>query len=104
MQKKAESNKDREYLVNDYSKFWDRQSYKYGIGTYEAFLIKLLKGAHPDDAFEVCIGNGWPIAKSLVESGIQVSGCDIAPSLIESARKMLSGGGLRNGAYSKRFF
>ena len=43
----------------------------------------------PKKVFEVGIGNGYPIGVALSQNDIKVYGCDVAKSLVESARRNL---------------
>lgn len=75
-----------EYFEKVYSSFWHNQVKKYGYTQYEDFAIKKMLKNEPKTAFEVGIGTGWPMAVTIKEQNIQVSGCDISKSLIEEAK------------------
>lgn len=82
---------ERRYIEEKYSEFWEKQSYVYGIGNYENYILHEIETANPKNVFEVGIGNGYPFALSLKEKGIIVSGCDVAPRLVESTKSKLGG-------------
>lgn len=82
---------ERKYLEEEYSKFWEKQTYIYGLGSYENFILQKVESVNPKNVYEVGIGNGYPFAVSLKEKGITVSGCDVAPRLVESAKSKLGG-------------
>ena len=75
------------YFENVYSKFWTETSKAYGLEDGVDSIIEILQQLHGESAFEVGIGTGWPIADSLLKSGVKMSGCDISSSLVEQARK-----------------
>ena len=75
------------YFENVYSKFWTETSKAYGLEDGVDSIIEILQQLHSESAFEVGIGTGWPIADSLLKSGVKMSGCDISPSLVEQTRK-----------------
>lgn len=77
----------KNYFEQVYSKFWTETSKKYGLEDGIDSIIEILKQLHVKTAFEVGIGTGWPIADSLLKSGIKMSGCDISESLITQAKK-----------------
>lgn len=75
------------YFENVYSKFWTETSKAYGLEDGVDSIIEILQQLHGESAFEVGIGTGWPIADSLLKSGVKMSGCDISSSLVEQTRK-----------------
>lgn len=75
------------YFEHVYSKFWTETSKKYGMEDGVDSIIEIMKQLHVETAFEVGIGTGWPIADSLVKSGVKISGCDISESLITQTKK-----------------
>lgn len=78
-----------DYYKNVYSKFWEKQTKRYGYGTYEQKLVKLIAKSSPKEVFEVGIGTGWPIGAALKRKGIKVDGCDISESAVELAKEEL---------------
>lgn len=78
-----------EILKNQYALFWQTQSLLYGIGAIEEYVFRRIAEFNPKDAFEIGIGNGFPYATHLQESGVLVSGCDIAPLSVWNAKKNL---------------
>ena len=80
---------ETQYYKTIYSKFWVKQTKKYGYGKYEQYLVRLVLDSKPKTAFEVGIGTGWPIATSLKEQGVTIDGCDIAESSVALAQKAL---------------
>lgn len=78
-----------EILKNNYAMFWEKQSYLYGVGDVEKYVFRRIAEFNPKDAFEIGIGNGFPYATHLQESGVLVSGCDIAPLSVWNAKKNL---------------
>jgi len=78
-----------QYMKEIYSKFWEKQTKKYGYSTYERNLVRLIAQSSPKKVFEVGIGTGWPIGTALKEKEIVVNGCDLAESSIILARKEL---------------
>ena len=78
------------YFENVYSKFWTETSKAYGLEDGVDSIIEILQQLHGESAFEVGIGTGWPIADSLLKSGVKMSGCDISSSLVEQTRKTYS--------------
>lgn len=87
----------KNYYVERYDKFWERQTKKYGISKYEKYLIHRIIKRNPEVVFEVGIGNGWPIGTALHAKGITVHGCDVSPRLVASARKNLE---CKDGIYA----
>lgn len=75
------------YFEHVYSKFWKETSKKYGMEDGIDSIIEILQELKGETAFEVGIGTGWPLADSLQKTGVQMSGCDIAVSLIEQTKK-----------------
>lgn len=77
------------YFETKYSAFWKKQSKVYGKQEDDGLdkIIEMLKKLHAKTAFEVGIGTGWPIASDLSDNGTAVSGCDVAESLIRTARE-----------------
>lgn len=75
------------YFEHVYSKFWTETSKAYGLEDGVDSIIEILQQLHGESAFEVGIGTGWPIADSLLKSGVKMSGCDISSSLVEQTRK-----------------
>ena len=75
------------YFEHVYSKFWTETSKKYGMEDGVDSIIEILLELHGKSAFEVGIGTGWPIADSLLKSGVKVSGCDISERLIAETQK-----------------
>ena len=77
------------YFETKYSEFWKKQSKVYGKQENDGLdkIIKMLKNIHAKTAFEVGIGTGWPIASELYDDGTEVSGCDVAESLIRTAKE-----------------
>lgn len=75
------------YFEHVYSKFWTETSKKYGMEDGVDSIIEILLQLHAKSVFEVGIGTGWPIADSLLKSGVKMSGCDISVSLIEQTKK-----------------
>lgn len=75
------------YFDHVYSKFWTETSKAYGLEDGVDSIIEILQQLHGESAFEVGIGTGWPIADSLLKSGVKMSGCDISSSLVEQTRK-----------------
>lgn len=77
------------YFETKYSEFWKKQSKVYGKQENDGLdkIIKMLKDIHAKTAFEVGIGTGWPIASELYDDGTEVSGCDVAESLIRTAKE-----------------
>lgn len=78
-----------QYYKTVYSKFWKEQTKKYGYGTYEQELVKLIFTSKPKKVFEVGIGTGWPIGAALKEKGVAIDGCDVAESSVVLAQKEL---------------
>lgn len=76
------------YFETKYSEFWKKQSIVYGRQEDDGLdkIIEMLKNIHAKTAFEVGIGTGWPIASELYTDGTEVSGCDIAESLVRTAQ------------------
>lgn len=77
------------YIKYNYADFWRHQSYKYGIGEIEKFILAKILNASPRNAYEVGIGNGYPYAKMLHDNGVEVDGCDLSPVSVASARRLL---------------
>lgn len=77
------------YFETKYSEFWKKQSKVYGKQEDDGLdkIIEILKELHAKTAFEVGIGTGWPIASDLSDNGTNISGCDVAESLIRTARE-----------------
>ena len=77
------------YFETTYSEFWKKQSQVYGKQEEDGLnkIIDILKGLRAKTAFEVGIGTGWPIASDLNDTGISISGCDVAESLIKVAQE-----------------
>lgn len=70
-------------------------SYKNGIGDYFRLqiVLRLLAAAQAKSVFEVGVGDGTPL-KHMHLMGLKVAGCDIAPKMVQYARKTLQAGGL----------
>jgi ubiquinone/menaquinone biosynthesis C-methylase UbiE len=74
---------------------------KYGSRTFEAYAQPLLKAAEPKPGqhiLDVACGTGIPslMASPLVEPGGTVTGIDLAPGMIELAKKKAEERGLKN--------
>lgn len=80
---------EQQYYKNVYSKFWIEQTKKYGYGSYNENLVRLIAQSSPQRIFEVGIGTGWPIGAALKEKGIEIDGCDIAENSVAIAQKEL---------------
>lgn len=85
----SEVNMYNTYFETTYSEFWKKQSQVYGKQKDDGLdkIIEILKGLHAKTAFEVGIGTGWPIASDLNDIGTDISGCDVAESLIRAAQE-----------------
>ena len=77
------------YFETVYSNFWKQESEVYGKQEEEGLdrIIEKLKSFQAENAFEVGIGTGWPIAAELYANGTHVAGCDVAESLIRTAQE-----------------
>lgn len=80
---------ETQYYKTVYSKYWAKQTKKYGYAPYEQNLVRLIAKSSPQRVFEVGIGTGWPIGTALKKQGIDVDGCDIAESSVILAKKEL---------------
>lgn len=91
--------KEEEYYKEIYSRFWLKQTKKYGLEKYVKFIIMQILKSDPNSVFEVGIGTGWPVASMLQKKkqGIQISGCDIAEILVEEAKRTLN---IEDGIYT----
>lgn len=74
--------KAEKYYADIYCDFWKKQVKVYGKDSYTKFIINTILSKNPDNVFELAIGTGWPIASTLSENGVNISGCDISPKLI----------------------
>ena len=80
--------KRKEFMRDTYYKFWVNTRKKYGIGSYEKDLLKLIFSKNNlNKILEVGIGDGYPFAKALSEKKYKVYGIDISPQHIEMVKK-----------------
>lgn len=79
----------KDYFNTIYDKYWEKKSKLYGITRYEKYIIHAIMKRKPKKVFEVGIGNGYPIGVALSQNDIKVYGCNVAKSLVESARRNL---------------
>lgn len=75
------------YFEQIYSKYWNHASKEYGLEDGVDSIIKIMKGLQINNAYEIGIGNGYPIADALERAGIQLSGCDISESMVMQAKQ-----------------
>ena len=84
-------NRRNEHMKGAYAKYWSSAREKvYGFMPYDQFLIDTIKGMCDEQLDKVCevgIGTGWPIAATLAQSGLSVSGVDIASTLVEKCNE-----------------
>jgi len=83
-------NDRKAYMRSTYAKYWkNARDNVYGFMDYDKALIDLIKHnvGEGSSILEVAVGTGEPIAKSIVESGYEVSGIDISDLLIEQCKK-----------------
>lgn len=64
--------------IEAYSSFWKEKVKEYGLQDGMDSIINILKDLDCNDYFELGIGTGWPIAKSLIDAGKMVYGCDLS--------------------------
>jgi len=77
-------------VAADYHKIYEpkKMSYKNGIADYLRLqiLLRLLATAEVKSLYEVGVGDGT-VLTLIHKMGLQVAGCDIAPNMVETARK-----------------
>ena len=81
-------NKLKHFLVNTYDKNWDynRNNFYKVLELDKQIITRLMfysEKYKKCNIFEVCIGNGYPIAGALSSKGYQVEGIDISKFLID---------------------
>lgn len=79
-------NKDN-WQKKNYSKIWLERVNIYGFDYYCQNFIKLILNKKPKKVYEVGLGTGWPVAHTLLNNNIEVSGSDISEILIEELKK-----------------
>ena len=87
-----EKDKLKSFLINTYGKNWDNLRYdKHKVLEFDKQIIAKLKSYCEKykkcKVFEVCIGNGYPIAAALSANGYHVGGIDISKFLIDNLNK-----------------
>lgn len=65
---------DEKWKRDIYPKYWSRQSRAYGLDSYCAGLIELVKSYSPMTLYELAIGNDFPFAEAFSMRGINVFG------------------------------
>jgi|SRR5436190_117700 len=63
-------------------------------------ITEAVLATSPRTALDVGCGEGW-LARALVERGIQVTGVDVVPELVERARQATPGGDFRVASYEE---
>jgi ubiquinone/menaquinone biosynthesis C-methylase UbiE len=83
--------KQKHHIIKEYSTFWQKQVNIYGYSYYHKGLIGVIKslkdGLKDNKILEVGVGTCYPFASNLSSDGFEVSGVDIAESLIKICRE-----------------
>ena len=77
----------KNYFEQIYSKHWKHACKEYGSEDGVDSIIEIMKGLQINNAYEIGIGTGYPIAEALERKGIQISGCDISERMVMQAKQ-----------------
>ena len=93
----------KDYIVDKYALFWSRQVEICGYTNYHKNMVELIESIAPRlsgrKMLECGIGTGYPFAVGFGHKGWNVSGVDIAPTLIKECKKKSQMLGLDINAY-----
>jgi len=81
--------KKKDYIRNIYSKYWiSAREKKYGVKNFDKNICRFICDSAEKNTkmLDVACGTGYPFGSYFDEKGFDVSGIDIAPSLIESCQ------------------
>lgn len=79
--------KPYEWNTAEGAKFWLSDVQKYGQSPYVEGVLALLERRGPKKVFELGLGNGFPLAATLLQKGVEVHGCDISFPLLQEVEK-----------------
>ncbi len=85
--KMQKENKWKKYYKEKYPEIWKKRVIHYGFTEYHKCILALLDAREGEQILECGIGTGAPLAISLANKGIQMTGVDISQDLLELCRK-----------------
>lgn len=76
----------REYYKSYYPERWKKRVLYYGFTEYHKIILKLIGTKKGEQVLECGIGTGYPLAICLAKAGANITGIDIAQSLLDQCR------------------
>lgn len=78
-----QKNKWKKYYKDTYPAIWQKRALHYGFTDYHKIVLKLLGAKAGEKILDCGIGTGYPLAIHLAKKGIDITGIDIATSLLD---------------------